>query len=127
MTTLPPVDPRYPVDVASLPPRWRVVMLGQVFRDMRSGFSCPDYTDRERGIAHLRAMNVDRSGLIVREQLKYVVPSNDLRLAGGDVLFNYTNSAEHVGKSAPVEHPGDWGFSNHMTRLRPSRGLSYRF
>ncbi|MDW8054909.1 MAG: restriction endonuclease subunit S [Anaerolineae bacterium] len=47
---------------------------------------------------------------------------NDLgkyRLQKGDVLFNNTNSAELVGKTALFTiDDGDYVFSNHLTRLR---------
>jgi len=49
------------------------------------------------------------------------------RLSTNDVLFTNTSSTLWVGKTALVRDPGDWGFSNHMTRLRVPQGMSPEF
>ena len=64
-------------------------------------------------------MNISRDGQIILEQVKYVPEeASDLRLRRGDVVFNNTNSREHIGKSAIFSLDEQWGFSNHITRLR---------
>jgi hypothetical protein len=96
--------------------------------DIRQGFSSGEHNEDGTGIPHLRPMNIDRRGRIVLKQLKYVAPTtNDLRITRGDVLFNNTNSADLVGKTAVFDLDGQWGFSNHMTRLRPPSGVLPRF
>ena len=45
-------------------------------------------------------------------------PTGKAQLLAGDILFNNTNSAELVGKSAVVTAPTTAGFSNHLTRVR---------
>jgi type I restriction enzyme S subunit len=121
-------DPHYPLDRAQLPSSWALVPLGDVVRDIRSGFSSTAYTDPALGVVHLRPMNISRKGKIVLEDIRYVASEReDLRLSSGDVLFNNTNSAELVGKTAPIDSDEGWAFSNHMTRLRPPLGLSHRF
>jgi len=72
-------------------------------------------------------MNVDRQGRIDLSVLKYVAANEGARLKKGDVLFNNTNSAELIGKTAAIERDEDWAFSNHMTRLRPGVGVSSKF
>jgi len=72
-------------------------------------------------------MNIDSDGRIVLENSKYVAGDDARRVLAGDVLFNNTNSPARVGKCAPILAPGDWAFSNHMTRLRPAAGVDPRF
>lgn len=98
---------------------------------MGTGFSSGRYNMEGQGVPHLRPMNISREGEIVLDEVKYVepeiVPEERGWLQQGDVLFNNTNSAELVGKTAPVTEEAAWAFSNHMTRLRPPKGLSYMF
>jgi len=72
-------------------------------------------------------MNVDREGRLDLTVIKYVSGSNPLRVKCGDVLFNNTNSAELIGKTAYIGIEADLAFSNHMTRLRPLEGIDARF
>ena len=116
-------DSHYPIAVESLPASWMVVPVGKAISDIKSGFSSGEHNDTGDGIPHLRPMNVDRRGQISLTTLKYVRLKVDLRIERGDVLFNNTNSAELVGKTAVFDQDGEWGFSNHMTRLRLPPGI----
>ncbi len=119
---------QYPIPVDQLPPSWSVARVGEVMEDVRSGFASGVHNDEGRGVPHLRPMNVDVSGQVRLDELRYVDAGiDDRRLAPGDVLFNNTNSPALVGKTAPVLDPRDWAFSNHMTRLRPRQGVLTRF
>ena len=121
------IDPQYPIEPSSLPAKWVVAALGDAVGDIRPGFPSGSHNEDGIGVPHLRPMNIDRRGRLTLEQLKYVPPASDLRVFRGEVLFNNTNSRELVGKTAPVDLDGEWAFSNHMTRLHPPPGLSYRF
>ena len=116
-------DSHYPIAVESLPATWLVVPVGKAIRDIKNGYSSGEHNETGDGIPHLRPMNVDRGGQIALTTLKYVRPDVDLHIKRGDVLFNNTNSAELVGKTAAFDRDGEWGFSNHMTRLRPPPGI----
>ena len=120
-------DAQYPLDPTRLPTSWVVVPIGEVISDIRPGFSSGEHNIEGSGIPHLRPMNIDRRGRIALDQLKYVVPQNGLRAQRGDVVFNNTNSAELVGKTAAFDLDGEWGYSNHMTRLRPPAGVLPKF
>lgn len=121
------LDSDFPIDPSSLPPTWTIALIRDVVDNVRAGFSSGERSNMTDGIPHLRPMNIDRRGRITLDQLEYVPQVSDLRVVRGDVLFNNTNSPELVGKTAPIDLDGEWGFSNHMTRLRPSDGISYRF
>lgn len=121
-------DPDHPIDFDQLPATWVVVPIGHAIFDIVSGFSSGEYNTQGRGVPHLRPNNISTDGHIVLDDVKYVAADRDpLRVSQGDVLFNNTNSEELVGKCAPVEVEADWAFSNHLTRLRPPQGLSYRY
>ncbi|MEU7978483.1 restriction endonuclease subunit S [Micromonospora sp. NPDC049081] len=82
----------------------------------------------------LRMTNLD-AGYVVGRDLKYCeLGGAELaayRVAKGDVLFNRTNSFEHVGRSGLFELDGDFVFASYLVRLRPdpsvldSRFLNY--
>lgn len=121
------VGPRYPINLEQLPPGWEVARVGDAIPEIQPGFASGVHNQEGIGVPHLRPMNIDRAGRIDLSVLKFVAPDNPLRLQKGDVLFNNTNSAELIGKTAAIEHESDWAFSNHMTRLRPPDGISPGF
>ena len=123
------VDPglHYPIDLDSLPRRWRVCYVGDAIADIQPGFASGVHNQEGKGIPHLRPMNVDREGRMDLSVVKYVANANGPRLRRGDVLFNNTNSPELIGKTTTVESDEELAFSNHMTRLRPPQGIHGRF
>ncbi|WP_279474399.1 restriction endonuclease subunit S [Aeromonas caviae] len=112
-----------------LPPKnWERVTLIEVSSDISPGFASGKHNSDGAGIPHLRPMNVDRDGKIDLGIIKSVADSNGIELNAGDILFNNTNSAELVGKTAVVSRQEDgFAFSNHMTRLRPFSGVEPSF
>jgi type I restriction enzyme S subunit len=84
----------------------------------QSGFASGVHNSEGHGVIHLRPMNVSRLGKLDFETFKSVADDSARRIQKGDILFNNTNSAELVGKTAMVDVEGDFAFSNHMTRLR---------
>ncbi len=42
------------------------------------------------------------------------------KLNCGDILFNRTNSIEHVGKTGLFDLPGDYGFASYLVRVVPN-------
>ena len=117
----------YPLDTETLPPRWILCNVREICGEPQPGFASGRHNQDGRGVLHLRPMNIDSHGCIVFEKSKYVAGDDSRRVLAGDVLFNNTNSPAWVGKSAAIVTPGDWAFSNHMTRLRPVAGVDARF
>ena len=119
---------QYPFAEGKHPPGWVETTVGNIALEIRSGYSSGKHNQTGQGIPHLRPMNVSPVGDISMEDVRYVSPNaGDLRLAKDDVLFTNTSSTVWVGKTALVEKPYDWGFSNHMTRLRVATGMSPEF
>jgi type I restriction enzyme S subunit len=110
-----------------LPRGWIWVKLGEVLADAKPGFPSGRHNSTGAGVPHLRPMNISRQGRIDLHVLKYVDGEQGARMGPGDVLFNNTNSPELVGKTAYFDRNGEWAYSNHMTRVRPSGGIDGRF
>ncbi len=113
--------------MSGLPSTWVQASLDELSVQAQSGFPSGKHNSEGRGLPHLRPMNINRLGRIDLSEIKYVEPERDLLLARGDVLFNNTNSPALIGKTAHFDRPGDYAFSNHMTRLRPTPGLDSKF
>lgn len=120
-------DSDYPIDVAKLPTSWLLTVVGNVTGNVRRGFYTARHNDEGIGIAHLRPMNIGRDGRVVLKDVKYVEDNTDLRVRRGDIIFNNTNSAELVGKTAVFDQDGEWTFSNHITRLQIPAPVSAEF
>jgi type I restriction enzyme S subunit len=119
---------QYPFPKGKHPLGWLETTVGEVMLEIRNGYSSGKHNQTGQGIPHLRPMNVSPDGEISMEDVLYVSPSaGGLRLAKDDVLFTNTSSTLWVGKTALVEKSGDWGFSNHMTRMRVADGMSPEF
>lgn len=109
----------YPMQLSTLPERWRAGFVGDFAKTIEPGFASGEYNKFGDGIPHLRPMNIDREGKLDLTVVKSVAESKDSRrLAKGDVLFNNTNSPELVGKTTVIARDGKFAFSNHMTRIR---------
>jgi len=105
---------------------WPRVPLIDVVADAQAGFATGDRDPH--GVLQLRMQNVDTIGLLdfskpVRVPSKSASVEKYL-LQQDDVVFNNTNSAELVGKSAFISAPPEpLVFSNHFTRLRTRRDM----
>ena len=108
----------YPLKTGNLPPGWAVTSVGQVARTVASGFPCGEHNEEERGVPHIRPMNIDREGRLDLSTLKYVQGEPPRELHRGDVVFNNTNSPELIGKTTAVLTDTPFAYSNHMTRIQ---------
>ena len=118
----------YPIDIDALPASWEKGYVGDFALVIQPGFASGKHNKEGRGIPHIRPYNIDRLGKIDLSEIKFVAPDADTkRLHSGDVLFNNTNSSELIGKTSVIAAAGDWGFSNHMTRVTFSDAVSPKF
>jgi type I restriction enzyme, S subunit len=100
---------------------WQLVKFGTVIAESQPGFASGQRDPN--GVIQLRMNNVDTRGhLLWNEFIR--VPADQAtiekyRLKPDDIVFNNTNSAELVGKSALFNnHKETVVYSNHFTRLR---------
>jgi len=88
----------------TLPRGWTYASIGEITTQIDIGFSSGKHNNSKKGIPHLRPMNIDRDGKIDLSNLIYVQIREFDALKKGDVLFNNTNSAELLGKTAHIEN-----------------------
>lgn len=110
-----------------VPLGWEKWTIESICSSLTPGFACSRSHQVENGHVHLRTHNISTLGtlnfdLLVRIDQK-MVDLGKSSLRRGDILFNNTNSQELVGKSALVDRDYDYGFSNHITRLRLKEGV----
>jgi len=83
--------------------------------------------DRKEGLAILRMMNIYK-GSILWGNLKYIELSNSEKekylLHEGDLLFNRTNSAELVGKTAVFDGSHEAVFASYLIRFRINENIA---
>jgi type I restriction enzyme, S subunit len=106
-----------------LPSNWICTSLDQIACLIQYGTSAKA-TEDQQGIAVLRMGNI-QDGKLDLSSLKFLPEDHDefpdLLLESGDVLFNRTNSAELVGKSAVYfGQPEKASFASYLIRVRCS-------
>jgi type I restriction enzyme, S subunit len=114
----PPLDT---TNLSELPKGWAWTRVGEVATRIQYG-SSEKATEDPSGVPVLRMGNIQEGNLVL-EDLKYYSKDcqqlNDFMLDPGDVLFNRTNSAELVGKTAVYEH---WhpkaAFASYLIRVK---------
>ncbi|MGD0168084.1 MAG: restriction endonuclease subunit S, partial [Gaiellaceae bacterium] len=101
---------------------WQVVPLGAVVTETQYGLSRRGRAD---GRYPILRMNNLVNGRVAVENLQFVDLGEDdfarFRLNKGDILFNRTNSAELVGKTAVFDLDGDFVFASYLIRVVPDR------
>lgn len=107
-------------DGNGLPTEWRWETVAALAERVDYGTSAK--TAEAGDVPVLRMGNI-REGTLVFDSLKYLPAGQaefpNLLLRAGDVLFNRTNSAELVGKSAVYNgHPSPCSFASYLIRVR---------
>jgi type I restriction enzyme, S subunit len=110
--------------IGPVPRSWEIVPVGAVVSDFQYGLSVAMQTKGSLPIlrmGNLQQGNVNFSGL------KYVsLPDRvtaQYLLRRGDVLFNRTNSQEHVGKIGIYRDDRAAVFASYLIRLHPDKGV----
>ncbi|OQW32368.1 MAG: hypothetical protein A4E20_14000 [Nitrospira sp. SG-bin2] len=117
----PVLSPSWMPDI-DLPGTWEFVSVDQLTTLVQYGSSAKTSESLTKGVPVLRMGNIFE-GQLDYTNLKYLPACHDefpeLLLRDGDILFNRTNSAELVGKTAvysDVGHP--ISFASYLIRLR---------
>jgi type I restriction enzyme S subunit len=116
-----PVAPNT-TSLPSLPPNWCWATVDQCSSLLQYGSSSKTNAD-DKGFPVLRMGNINKDGILSLDKLKYL-PTNheefpELLLREGDLLFNRTNSAELVGKTAQYKGvPEPCSFASYLIRVR---------
>lgn len=121
-----PANPAYKLD---LPPGWVTASVDQLCWDIQYGTSSKTGELRTGSDVPVLRMGNIQDGDIDPHNLKYLPkedPSIDgLLLEPGDLLFNRTNSAELVGKTAVFSDQLEQAtFASYLIRCRPVPGVN---
>lgn len=101
--------------------------IKDVLSEINSGFACNKSNELPDGHVHLRTHNIDTEGNLNFDLMVRINPEKvdqkKSKIRKGDILFNNTNSKELVGKTALVDKDYDYGYSNHLTKIRLKEDL----
>ena len=104
-------------DPVSNPMSWPVTSIRDLAESLTYGSS--EKALPAGRIPVLRMGNLTSTGRIITGDLKYVDEAKDKHLLEpGDLVFNRTNSAELVGKTAVFNQSGTWAYAGYLVRLR---------
>jgi type I restriction enzyme S subunit len=109
-------------DPATNPKQWPKTLLGQMLESATYGTSKKAGTTGTYPI--LRMSNLTFSGRMDLKDLKYIdLTAQEARkciVSDGEILFNRTNSADLVGKTAVFRGTRPMAFAGYLIRLRPN-------
>jgi type I restriction enzyme, S subunit len=105
---------------------WKEAILEQHIEEINYGTS---EKTKDFGKIPVLRMGDIQEGKLVFNNLKYLDAVNDskLLLKKGDLLFNRTNSAELVGKSAVFNNEGTYSFASYIIKVRCKNTLNSNF
>ena len=110
-------------DPATNPKGWPVRTIRDLLESASYGTS--EKAEATGEISVLRMNNITRTGEMNFAELKYMDLKEDQRerylVRTGDVLFNRTNSAELVGKTAIYREANPMAYAGYLIRLRVNR------
>ena len=105
-------------------PDWPLVALGDVCERIQYGLSAPLNTEK-CGYKTFRMNELVDGRTVDRGSMKHAEISaqefEKYRLTPGDILFNRTNSIEHVGRTGIFELEGIYCFASYLIRLSISK------
>jgi len=98
-------EPLKETEIGPVPESWEVVALGTAGGSIDYGISAPIPKERPKnGVRIVSTADITKDGRILYGKIRYIAaPENTVKrltLRAGDVLFNWRNSAELIGKSA---------------------------
>lgn len=115
-------EPQKDTEIGPVPESWNVATINDVALRTQYGLSI-------RGQAHGRfpilRMNCQDDGRVVFRDLQFVDLDDEtlaaFRLQAGDLLFNRTNSIDHVGRTAIFDDTREAVFASYLIRLSVDR------
>jgi len=116
-------------DPVSNPKGWRLGQIGDLLDGANYGTSAKAGANGKLPI--LRMGNVTSDGRIDVTDLKYIDLTDKERdkytVRRGDLLFNRTNSADLVGKTAVFDRDGEFAFAGYLVRARTNHAATPEF
>ena len=114
----------------AIDPEWPMVELGEVCERLQYGLSARLNTEKI-GYKTFRMNELLDGRCVDSGNMKYIDISAEefakYRLVPGDILFNRTNSFEHVGRTGIFDLDGDYCFASYLIRLSVSEDAANTF
>ena len=108
-------------------PDWPTASISQLFSEIQYGSSAPLNTD-QIGFKTFRMNEIPNGIAVDNGEMKYsdlsTAEFEKYRLQRGDILFNRTNSFEHVGRTGIFDLDGDYCFASYLIRLTNCTNLA---
>lgn len=118
--------PQIPID-----PSWPMVALGEACERIQYGLSVPLLQESDRGVKTFRMNELVNGRCVDRGDMKLAdIGPEDFekyRLLRGDILFNRTNSFEHVGRTGIFDLEGAYCFASYLIRLTTAKDKANPF
>lgn len=109
---------KIPQKKLEVPLNWHVAPLGDLL--ISSDYGTSKSTNESEGVPVLGMSNIN-DGKVTVKNTKFVELSNEeiekLKLNREDLLFNRTNSYEHIGKTGIFNSDGEYIFASYLVRL----------
>jgi type I restriction enzyme, S subunit len=120
-------------EIGPVPESWDVVELANAVEQIDYGFSAPiPKTPPANGVKIVSTADITKDGRLLYDQIRLIeAPGTTVKrltLETGDVLFNWRNSAELIGKSAVFEEQDKpHVFASFILRIKCGERKSHNF
>lgn len=126
-------EPQKQTEIGPVPQSWEVVPLIEAVDHIDYGISAPIPKTRPvNGVKIVSTADITKDGRLLYDNIRYIeAPATTvarLTLRTGDVLFNWRNSAELVGKSAVFQEQSEpHVFASFILRIRCGEKRSHNY
>jgi type I restriction enzyme S subunit len=126
-------EPQKQTEIGPVPDSWEVAELISAVEQIDYGISAPiPKTPPENGVKIVSTADITKDGRLVYEKIRRIVAPEKtvkrLTLQTGDVLFNWRNSAELIGKSAVFQEQEEpHVFASFILRIKCGEKKSHNF
>ncbi len=126
-------EPQKQTEIGPVPESWEVVELISAVEQIDYGFSAPiPKTPPENGIKIVSTADITKDGRLLYGKIRGIeAPEKTVKrlaLRTGDVLFNWRNSAELIGKTAVFQEQDEAHvFASFILRIRCGEKKSHNF
>ena len=109
--------------------KWKVENVGTLSTEVKYGTSSPAVENGK--YKYLRMNNITTTGYLDLNDLKYINISDEeyekCVVRKGDIIFNRTNSREHVGKTCLYDLDEEMIIAGYLIRVRLNNTVNPRF
>ncbi len=126
-------EPQKQTEIGPVPESWEVVEFIKAVEQIDYGISAPiPKTPPENGVKIVSTADITKDGRLLYDQIRRIeAPEKTVKrltLQTGDVLFNWRNSAELIGKSAVFQEQSEpHVFASFILRIKCGEKKSHNF